>query len=94
MCALQINRGKNNNRNTHTQMGFHETSGLPWWLSSKEPACQRQEMSVPSLGQEDPLKRKWQPAPVLLPGKSHGQKEPGGLQSMVSQRFRHDLATT
>ena len=27
-------------------------------------------------------RRKWQPTPVLLPGKSHGQNEPGELQSM------------
>ena len=27
-----------------------------------------------SLGQEDPWRRKWQPTPVLLPGKSHGQR--------------------
>ena len=33
-----------------------------------------QETWVPSLGQEDPLRRKWQPTPVLLPGKSHGQR--------------------
>ena len=26
-----------------------------------------------SLGQEEPLERKWQPAPVFLPGKFHGQ---------------------
>ena len=25
-----------------------------------------------SLGREDPLERKWQPTPVLLPGESHG----------------------
>ena len=30
------------------------------------------ETWVRSLGQEDPLERKWQPTPVLLPGKSHG----------------------
>ena len=30
------------------------------------------ETWVQSLGQEDPLERKWQPTPVLLPGKSHG----------------------
>ena len=33
-----------------------------------------QEMLVPSLGQEDPLEKKWQPTTVSLPGKSHGQK--------------------
>ena len=27
-----------------------------------------------SLAQEDPWRRKWQPAPVFLPGKSHGQR--------------------
>ena len=35
-------------------------------------------------------RRKWQPTPVLLPGKSHGQKKHGGLQSTGSQRVRHD----
>ena len=33
-----------------------------------------QETQVPSLGGEDALKRKWQPTPVFLPGKSHGQR--------------------
>ena len=26
-----------------------------------------------SLGQKDPLRRKWQPTPMFLPGKSNGQ---------------------
>ena len=30
------------------------------------------ETHVQSLGWEDPLEKKWQPTPVLLPGKSHG----------------------
>ena len=29
---------------------------------------------VQSLGQEDPLEKKWQPIPVFLPGGSHGQR--------------------
>ena len=33
-----------------------------------------QEMWVPFLGREDPLRRKWQPTPVFLPGKSQGQR--------------------
>ena len=33
-----------------------------------------QESWVRSLGQEDPWRRKWQPTPVLLPGKFHGQR--------------------
>ena len=30
------------------------------------------DTQVQSLGWEDPWRRKWQPTPVLLPGKSHG----------------------
>ena len=33
-----------------------------------------QEMQVQSLGQEDPWRQKWQPAPVFLPGKFRGQR--------------------
>ena len=29
-------------------------------------------------------RRTWKPTPVFLPGKSHGQREPGGLQSVRS----------
>ena len=36
------------------------------------------------------LLRKWQPTPVLLPGKSHGKKEHGRLQSVGLQRVGHD----
>ena len=47
------------------------------WLSGEEPACQCwrcKRCQVGSLGQEDPQKRKWQPTPVFLTGKSHGQR--------------------
>ena len=37
-------------------------------------------------------RRKWQPTPVFLPETSHGQRKPGRLQSLGSQRVRHDLA--
>ena len=33
-----------------------------------------QETWVQSLGQEDPLKKEWQPSPVFLPGEFHGQR--------------------
>ena len=32
------------------------------------------ETQVQALGWEDPQRRKWQPTPGLLPGKSHGQR--------------------
>ena len=38
-------------------------------------------------------RRAWQPTPVFLPGESQWTEEPGGLQSMISQRVGHDWAT-
>ena len=52
-----------------------------------------QEMWFLSLDWEDPLEKEMATTPVFLPGKSHGQKEPGRLQSMGSQRAGHGLAT-
>ena len=37
-----------------------------------------------------PWMRAGQPPPVLLPGESPWTEEPGGLQSMGSQRVGHD----
>ena len=46
----------------------------------------RQKTRVQSLSLEDSLERAWQPTPVFLPGKSPWTEEPGGLQSLGSQR--------
>ena len=37
-----------------------------------------------------PCGRAWQPTPVSLPGESPWTVKPGELQSMESQRVRHD----
>ena len=51
------------------------------------------ETWVQFLGWEDPWRREWQPTPVILPRESPWTKEPGELQSIGSQRVRHDWAT-
>ena len=44
------------------------------WLSGKEPACQAGDLgSIPGLGRF-PWRRKWQPTPLFLSRKSHGQR--------------------
>ena len=49
------------------------------------------ETHVLSLGREDPLEKGAQRlTPVFLPGESHGQEEPGGLQSIGAKRVGHD----
>ena len=45
--------------------------------------------SVPGLGRF-PWKRKWQPTPVFLPGRFHGQRSLAG--DMESQRAGYDQA--
>ena len=45
-----------------------------------------QETWVRSQGWEDSLEEGMAPTPVFLPGESSWTEEPGGLQSIVSQR--------
>ena len=52
-----------------------------------------QEMWVPSLGQEDPLEEEMATHASILAWRIPWTAEPGGLQSMGSQRVRHDLVT-
>ena len=47
-------------------------------------------MQVPSLGREDPLKEGMATHSSILAWRIPGTEEPGGLQSMGSQRVRHD----
>ena len=71
---------------------FVASTGPPTWLSGKEylPMQEMQKTWVWSLGWEDPWRRKWQPTPVFLPGKSHGQRSLAGY----SPRGHKELDTT
>ena len=73
---------------------FYLLDGLPWGLSGKESACQCRRCEFDPWIGKIPWRRKWQPTPVFLPGKSHGQRSlvAGGLQSMGSKRVGHNLA--
>ena len=48
-----------------------------------------QETQVQSLGQEDPLEKAMATHSSILAWRSPWTEEPGGLQSMGSQRVRH-----
>ena len=69
---------------------------LPWWLSSKESACQcrrcKRHGFDPWVGKIT-SRRKWQPIPVFLPKKSHGQRSMEAYSPQGRQRVRRDLAT-
>ena len=47
------------------------------------------EIQVRSLGQEDPLEKEMATCSSILAWKISWTEEPGGLQSMGSQRVRH-----
>ena len=49
-----------------------------------------QETCVQSLGWEDPLEKEMATHSSILAWKISWTEEPGGLQSMGSQRVRHD----
>ena len=66
--------------------------GLPWWFSGKESTCQCKRHGFSPWVKKIPWTRKKEPIPVFSPEKSHGE-EPGGLQSMGSQKVRHDGMT-
>ena len=51
-----------------------------------------QEMWVGSLGWKDPWRRKWQPTPVFLLGKSHGQRSLAGYMTW-SCKVGYNLVT-
>ena len=48
--------------------------GLPWRLSRKESACQCRRCGFDPWVRKIPWRTKWQPIPVFLPEKSHGQR--------------------
>ena len=65
--------------------------GFPSGLVKNLPAMP--EMWVPSLGQEDPLEQEMATNSSILAWEIPWAEEPGGLQSMGSQRVAHNLVT-
>ena len=64
------------------------------WLSWKESAWEcKSHRKIRFDSRKIPWRRKWQPTPVLLPGKSHGQRSLAGCSPWGCKRARHVLAT-
>ena len=66
--------------------------GLPWWFRGKESACQCRRHRFSFWVSKIPWRRKWQPSPVFLPGKSHGQRSLVDCSAWGHKRVGHDLA--
>ena len=66
------------------------------WLSGKESTFQcrrRKRCGSDPWVRKSPWRRKWQPTPVFLPGKSQGQRNLVGYSPWGSKRVGHDLMT-
>ena len=61
---------------------------IPWGFPVTQTA-----KNLPAMGQEDPLDKGMATPSNILAWRILWTEEPGGLQSMGSQRIRHDLAT-
>ena len=75
---------------------YGSTQGFPDGTVGKESACQcrrckrhRLDLWVGKIT----WRRKWQPSPVFLPGKSHGQRRLVGYSPWGCRRVGHNLAT-
>ena len=61
----------------HTIISTH-LYRLPWWLSSKESACQCRRRGFDPWVGKILWRRRWQPTSAFLIGKSHGQRSLAG----------------
>ena len=66
---------------------------LPCWLSSKEFICQCRRPGLDPWVRKSPWRRTWQPIPLFLPGKYHGQRSLAGYSPCGHKRVRHNWAT-
>ena len=66
---------------------------LQRWLSGKESGCQSKRHEFDPCVRKISWRRKWQPTPVFLPGKSHGQKSMSGYSPWGHKRVRQNLVT-
>ena len=67
--------------------------GYPGGAGGKESPCQcrrHKGCRFDPWVKKMPWRRTWQPTPAFLPGESPWTEEPGGLQSIRSQRVGHD----
>ena len=67
--------------------------GFSWWQSGKEHTCQCRRCGFNPWVREIPWRRKWQPTPVILPGRSHAQRILVGYSLWGRKIIWHNLAT-
>ena len=70
-----------------------QNMSLACWLSGKESTWQCRRPGIDPWVGKIPWSKKWQPTPVFLPVKSHGQRSLAGYSPWGRKRIGHDLTT-
>ena len=76
---------------------FSALIGIPWLLSGKESACQSRRQGFDPWVWKILWRRKWQPTPVFLLGKSHGQRTLVGCAPWIARsqtQLSYQMTTT
>ena len=73
--------------------GSESIFGIPWWLNGKESTCNARHAGLDPWVDKSPWRRKWQPTPVFLPGKSLGQRSLAGYSPWGCERVGQDWVT-
>ena len=71
LALHQVHRG---HTRTGTETATHSISSFPGGSVVKNPSCQCRRWGFRLWVRKIPWRRKWQPTPVSLPGKFHGQR--------------------
>ena len=70
-----------------------QNMSLACWLSAKESTRQCRRPGIDPWVGTIPWSKKWQPTPVFLPVKSHGQRSLAGYSPWGRKRIGQDLTT-
>ena len=65
---------------------------LPWWLRGQESACWCRRLQFDTWFGNIPWRRKWQPTPVFMSGKFHGQRSLEGHSPRGCKTAGHRIA--
>ena len=83
LCDWVEDRALNKDRNSRFP-------GLHWWPSGKESTWQYRSREFDPWVRNIPWRRKWQPTPVLLSGKSRGRRSLAGHSPWERKRAGHN----
>ena len=99
-------QSQSNSKGAKPHMLVLSSKPLGWWerpgmLGYRAPPCETMKESACNAGDagsipgsgRSPWRRKWQPTPVFLPGKSHGHGSLVGYSPWDCKRIWHDLVT-